>query len=85
MASFEQVKQAIGDGGGVIVSHREVLVALGGGGYRTRKAVVATWTRAVLIENYAAPLPGVQQTDELTPDQVEELIRLGARDERDPS
>lgn len=50
---------------------------------RNERVVVATWATAAFIDNHAADLPMTHDTDVLTPEQADELVRLGAKDERD--
>lgn len=83
MASFEQAKQAVRGGAAMTVHHRTVVGEVQGGGIRKRRVVVATWAEAVIVDNYAVDLPMSQDTDELTREQADELVKLGAADERD--
>ena len=84
MASFDEAKQVVIRGGAsVVVHHRDAHVAVQGGGMRNERVVVATWANAAFIDNYAADLPMTHDTDVLTPERADELVRLGAEDERD--
>ena len=78
-----EAKQAIRGGTSVVVHHRNASVAVQGGGMRNERIVVATWGTAAFIDNYAADLPMTHDTDVLTREQANELVRLGAEDERD--
>ena len=83
MASFEQAKQAVRGGAAMSVHHRIVVGEVQGDGIRQRRVVVATWAEAVIVDNYATDVPMSHDTDELTREQADELVRLGAADERD--
>lgn len=84
MASFEQAIQALSEGVLVVISHKDTLAAVQGGGTRNLRVVVATiCRRATIIDDYAADLPRDQQTDPLTREQIKELRQHGAQDDRD--
>jgi hypothetical protein len=71
---FRGSKQAIRGGTPVVVHHRNTTVTVQGGGKRNQRVVVATWTDG----------PVSRDTDPLTQEQADELVKLGAENDRDP-
>ena len=70
MATFAEAQQAVS----VVVHHRNFFGRVPGASEGTRRGAVATWTDG----------PVSRDTDELTREQADELVELGAEDERDP-
>jgi hypothetical protein len=75
MCSFEDAKRLKAEGYYVVVHHRDSIAGV--------REVIATCAKAEFITDYSSEIPSVEQTNTLTRAQAEELIAVGAEDERD--